>query len=283
MTPCDLACTAARSRLLSVNGMRLHTLEWGQAGRPALCFLHGGSAHAHWFDRVVPAFADRFHVVSLDQRGHGESAWAEPPAYATEDFAGDLLGVMEAFAWRRMMLVGHSMGGHNAMAFAAWHPERVSALVIADSRPSIPHDRLGVMQERGRRPLKRHPTVEAAIAAFRLLPSETVASPALLRHLAIAGVVQHDAGWVYRFDPATRALRRPVDAWSLIGRIMAPTLVVRGEWSPILPADLAVRLRDGIRDARLVEVAGAHHHLVLDRPEAFSDAVNEFVADVDPS
>jgi pimeloyl-ACP methyl ester carboxylesterase len=269
--------------MLAVNGIRLHALEWGEPGRPALCFLHGGSAHAHWFDRVVPAFADRFHVISLDQRGHGESAWPAPPSYATEDFAQDLLGVMEALGWHRMALVGHSMGGHNAMAFAAWHPERISALVIADSRPSIPHERLGVMQERGRRPLRRHATIEAAIAAFRLLPRETVADPALLRHLASAGVVQRDGGWVYRFDPGTRALRRPVDGWTLIGAITAPTLVVRGEWSPILPADLAVRLRDGIRDARLVEIRGAHHHLVLDRPEGFSQALGAFLEDVAPS
>ena len=44
--------------------------------------LHGGAAHAHWFDAVLPALIERFHVVALDQRGHGESTWAAPPAYA---------------------------------------------------------------------------------------------------------------------------------------------------------------------------------------------------------
>jgi pimeloyl-ACP methyl ester carboxylesterase len=81
-----LGCERARSRGVEVNGLRLHFLESGAAGSPPLCFLHGGAAHAHWFDAVIPAFVDRFHVVSLDQRGHGESAWAEPPAYGTEDF-----------------------------------------------------------------------------------------------------------------------------------------------------------------------------------------------------
>ena len=118
-------------------------------GAPPLCFLHGGAAHAHWFDAVVPALADRYHVVSLDQRGHGESAWALPPAYATEDFAADLLGMMDGLGWTRMTLVGHSMGGHNAMAFAAWYPERVSALVVVDSRPALPEDRVERMRARG--------------------------------------------------------------------------------------------------------------------------------------
>jgi len=89
-------CETARARAVGVNGLRLHFLEWGTPGRPALCFLHGGAAHAHWFDLVAPAFADRFHVVSLDQRGHGESQWAEPAAYATQDFVADLIGVMDS-------------------------------------------------------------------------------------------------------------------------------------------------------------------------------------------
>ena len=138
-------CETARRRSFSVNGLALNALEWGEPGRPALCFLHGGSAHAHWFDGVAPAFADRYHVVSLDQRGHGASDWSPAAAYATPDFAGDLLGVADALGWERLTLAGHSMGGHNAMAFAAWHPERLSALVIIDSRPSLPGDRLDRM------------------------------------------------------------------------------------------------------------------------------------------
>ncbi len=167
-----------------MNGVRLHALEWGTANQPALCFLHGGSAHAHWFDQVAPAFADRYHVISLDQRGHGESGWASPPAYATEDFAADLLAVMTALGWAQAVVVGHSMGGHNALAFAAWHPDRVRGLVVVDSRPAISAERLEGMRQRGRRALRPHPTLEEAVAAFRLLPRETVAHPALLAHLA---------------------------------------------------------------------------------------------------
>ena len=151
MTSTTLGCESARSRTLQVRGLRLHFLESGQAGAPALCFLHGGAAHAHWFDRVTPAFTERFHVIALDQRGHGASEWAEPPAYGTEDFTGDLLALMDQLGLARMTVIGHSMGGHNAMTFSAWHPERVSALVIVDSRPAIPAERLQVMHARGRR------------------------------------------------------------------------------------------------------------------------------------
>ena len=270
-------CENARKRSVEVGGLRLSFLEWGMSGRPALCFLHGGSAHAHWFDRVTPAFADRFHVIALDQRGHGESDWAKPPAYATENFAADLLGVIDALGWRRVALVGHSMGGHNAMSFTAWHPDRVSALVIVDSRPSIPVERLGRLRTRGRLMLRPYPTLDAAVRSFRLLPRETVADPAFLAHLGQAGVVERDGQWVYRFDPASNGSRQPVDAWTLLDRITTPTLIVRGELSPNLPRDVVDKLRAAIRGAAFAEVPGSYHHLVLDNPAAFVQAVDPFL------
>src|SRR5262249_36240579 len=74
--PRIFGCESARRRSWSINGLTLSGLEWGAPGRPPLLCLHGGSAHAHWFDAVGPALADRYHVLSLDQRGHGESDWA---------------------------------------------------------------------------------------------------------------------------------------------------------------------------------------------------------------
>src|SRR3989442_2590493 len=192
VTELQMGCATAESRVVRVGRLGLHYLEWGRTDRPPLLFLHGGSAHAHWFDAVASAFADRYHVVSLDQRGHGESEWVRPATYATEDFAGDLLGLFDALGWRQAIVVGHSMGGHNAMAFSGWHPERVRALVIVDSRPSIPEERLKQMHNRGYRALRLHQTREDAVPAFRLLPRETTADPRLLAHLATMGVVARD-------------------------------------------------------------------------------------------
>jgi pimeloyl-ACP methyl ester carboxylesterase len=275
------ACESARTRRLDVRGLGLHGLEWGGPARAGILLLHGGAAHAHWFDAVALGLGEGRHVVALDQRGHGESEWAHPPAYATQDFAADLLGVLDALGWARAVLVGHSMGGHNAIATAAWHPERVRALVIVDSRPTIPAERLAQMKERGVRPPRRHPSVDAAVATFRLLPPDTIADPHLLAHLARASVSWRDGAVSLRFDPACYAAREPVDGWPLLARIAAPTLVVRGELSPILPRPMAERLVGEVPGARLVEVPDAYHHLVLDRPDAFAKAVQEFLDEID--
>jgi len=277
-----LGCETARRRSVVVGELSLSFLEWGTAGRPTLCFLHGGSAHAHWFDRVAPAFNDRFHVIALDQRGHGESEWAKPPAYATENFAADLLGFIDALGLGQVVVIGHSMGGHNAMAFSAWHPDRVRALVIIDSRPMIPTDRLDRLRRRGERTLRPYPSREAAAQSFRLVPRETNADPALLAHMGAAGVVERDGAWVYRFDPASNAERRPVDAWTLLDRITAPTLIARGELSPVLPRDMADKLRSAIRGASLVEIPASYHHVTLDNPAGFVLELGRFLASLRP-
>jgi pimeloyl-ACP methyl ester carboxylesterase len=276
-----LACATARRRRIEVRGLGLHLLEWGRAAPSGVLLLHGGAAHAHWFDAVVPALPGERHLVALDQRGHGQSDWACPPAYATRDFVGDVTGILDALGWTTAVLVGHSMGGHNAIACAAWHPERVRGLVVVDSRPAIPAERLARMRERGERVPRRHPGLEAAVAAFRLLPPDTIADPALLAHLARESVAWRDGAVSLRFDPACYAAREPVDGWPLLRRIAAPALVVRGERSPILPREMADRLRAEIPGARLVEVPDAYHHLVLDRPEAFARALRDFLEALD--
>jgi pimeloyl-ACP methyl ester carboxylesterase len=133
------------------------------------------------------------------------------------------------------------------------------------------------MHARGRRLPRVHASEEAAVASFRLLPRDTLADPALLAHIARAGLARRNGGWGWRFDPATHGARQPVDAWPLLGKITAPTLVVRGGLSPVLPVEMAERLRASIPHARLVTIPNAYHHLTLDAPADFTTALREFL------
>ena len=78
--------------------MRLHYLDYGTAGSTPMLCLHGGAVNAHWFDFVAAGFTDRYHVRALDQRGHGDSAWAEPPDYSYERYAADVTEIVEKLA-----------------------------------------------------------------------------------------------------------------------------------------------------------------------------------------
>ncbi len=278
--PIHFACETARTRALKVGGLTLNALEWGEPGRPALCFLHGGSAHAHWFDGVVATFAGRYHVLSLDQRGHGASEWAPEPAYATEDFAGDLVGVADAMGWARMTVIGHSMGGHNAMGFAAWYPDRTERLVVVDSRPSIPAERLQTMHRRG----DRGPD---APRDARLRAQELPAAAARDRgRSATAGAPG---------PPGHRRARRRASSTASTRRAMAgagpPTAGACSSASPRPPCWCAASTRRScparwrrtcstrLPRARLVEIAGTYHHLVLDAPLPFATVLDAFLSE----
>lgn len=274
-----LATARPASRTIQAKGLSLHLVEWGWRGNPPLVLLHGNSAHARWWDLLALALEGEYHLVALDQRGHGESGWPRPPAYRTEDFVEDLLVLLDTLELGKVTLIGHSMGSHNAMSFAGLFPQRLQALLLVDGRPATPPERIQAMRRRGRRPRYEFPTREAALAAFRLMPTESVAPPALLHHIACHGVIQLGNGrWAYKFDRACDATRIPMDAWPLLPKIGCHTLVVRGEWSPILPRDVAEAMVTAIPGSRMAEIKGAHHHVFLDQPQAFEAVVRQFLA-----
>src|SRR5436190_15482801 len=108
-------------RDINVNGLRLRLLDWGGEGRTPLLLLHGFTGHAHAWDTLSIALQPRFHVLALDQRGHGDSDPAE--TYNAMAAFDDIGGVVSQFGIGPMVLIGLSMGGRNAMYFASKRPE----------------------------------------------------------------------------------------------------------------------------------------------------------------
>src|SRR5438046_4817516 len=120
---------------LRVNGLSLHVLDWGGGDRTPLLLLHGFTGHAHAWDTLAIALQPHFHVYALDARGHGDSDPAD--VYDAAGAFKDLSSVVDQLGVRALTLVGLSMGGRNAMYFAAKRPEMVERLVVLDIGPEI--------------------------------------------------------------------------------------------------------------------------------------------------
>src|SRR6185312_6060394 len=122
-------------RFIEVNGIRLHYLDWGSPDKPPFIMLHGISRVAHQFDHLAPAFATDYHVIAIDMRGHGDSAWSPEGAYLVEDYAKDLAAFVAQLNLRNIVLLGNSTGGRVVQVYAGTHPERVAKLVVEDVGP----------------------------------------------------------------------------------------------------------------------------------------------------
>jgi pimeloyl-ACP methyl ester carboxylesterase len=257
----------------------LHCLDYGGLGQPPLLLLHGGSAHAHWWDFVAPAFTKQFHVMALDQRGHGDSPWTSEWAYGTRHYAADLHEIINSWEFGPPILVGHSMGGHNVLVYAGTYGKTVRAIAAIDSPATYPAFAKQALREMAERPSRRFDSLEAAVAAFRTVPNDTVAAPEIMRQVALNSFRQDwDGKWVHKMDRRTM-LREPIDGSPLLSNIQCPALYVRPASSPMrleYAQEIAARMPHG----HLTIVPESHHHVLLDNPKGLVDALEPFFAEV---
>jgi pimeloyl-ACP methyl ester carboxylesterase len=264
---------------VEAGGLRLHYLDYGTAGKPQMLCVHGGAAHAHWFDFFAPGFTADFHVRALDFRGHGDSQWMIPPDYTYESHAADLDEVADKLGMRDFVLIGHSMGGLISLLYTATYPGRVRALIIVDSSIRMPEERVAMLRSVGRRPGSTYATHEEFLARYRLRPEGTTAAPEIIRHLAECGGRQlPDGSWTHKFDRNVYAERGSFDGIPHCGKLTIPTLVVRGARSARVTPQLIAEAKAQCPTLEVAEVPHADHHVFLDNPPGFERIVKTFLA-----
>jgi len=267
------------SHYVEAGGLRLHYQDYGSTGKPAMLCLHGGAAHAHWFDYIAPGFTGDHHVLALDQRGHGDSEWADPPEYSYERYAADLAEVVEKLDLRDFVLIGHSMGGTVALEFAAAYPGRVGKLIVVDSTLQMNAERVAALRDVGARQGSSHPSRAEFIARFRLRPAGTLAMPAVIRHLAENSARQSSDGrWRHKFDRNVYATRETTDGLPRWNHIRVPALLIKAERSQRISPQVFAEVKARCPQVQLTEVPNCDHHVTLDNPSGFVSAVRSFLA-----
>ena len=267
-------------RYVEANGLRLHYLDWGRSGAPPLLLLHGARSNAHAFDQAADRLRERFHVMAMDHRGHGDSAWSTE-GYGVYEYAADLAAVAHRLSIGAFDLVGHSLGGMVAMTFAWRYPDLLRRLVIVDVGPELNRDGIELIRSETMESPAEFASVDDAFAFARA--RDPLPSDGMLRYRTYHGLKQLPSGkWTWKADPALMAqgLPGPSDDeyWAMLGSISCPTLVLRGEVSALLTRHVARRMTEVLPEGRLLEVSKAGHRVMLDNPKGFLGAIQGFLA-----
>lgn len=274
-----------QEKFITVNGLQLHYVEWGTPSNPSLVLLHGFQSNAHTWDTFSQAMADDYHVLALDQRGHGDTSWAPDGNYASEAFVGDIVGFLEALRLAPTALVGHSMGGRHAAMVAADYADKVRQVVIVDTAAEPSPAIRAMVQQQPATPTPPQPetfdTFEKVIAngkaQYPLTPE------AELRHANYHNLSRGaDGKWRWRWDLALLESRRrnrsqQTDLYTYLQRMRCPTLLVRGERSPLLVPEVAQKMVQTLPKGRLVEVRAAAHTVNADNAEEFNAVTAAFL------
>jgi pimeloyl-ACP methyl ester carboxylesterase len=259
---------------LETDGESLYWESTG-AGSPVL-LCHGlGGNHAVWFQQV-PVLAERYRVVTWDQRGFGRSS-DRAGASGPESAARDLAALLDHLAIARAHVIGQSMGGWAALGLALATPERVASLVLADtlagiSTPSIDAAFDTVLRRAASeplpeaRPLGRHPALGPGFA------EREPARAFLYRELTSLG------------PPPPRAvplrLRRCTRPAAELAGLDVPTLFVVGSEDDLFTPAMVREAAAQLRGARVVEIPGAGHSPYFETPEAWNREVLGFLAEL---
>lgn len=266
---------APTSRFVTINGLRLHYLEWGDPASPHIVCVHGLTSHAHAFDGFARRSCDRFHVISVDVRGRGDSAWSPDGDYTMKAYTDDLEGLVDALGLRRFTLVGTSMGGRISMHYVARHPERVERLVLNDIGPDSEAGSDRITQGAASRP-ESFASLEEAIA-YRAanLPAMAKASAEEQRESAQYALRPGaDGRWVWKHDPVIDRQRARDGAqsypelWGVLARLQCPVLMLWGTASDVLSEAQARRIVTTVAHGTLAPVPGVGHAPTLNEPAA---------------
>ncbi len=236
----------------------------GGAGDPTLVLVHGGGAHAGWWEPVLGALSARQRVVAIDLSGHGDSGH-RPGGYPSRIWVTEVAALLHEVVDGPAAVVGHSLGGRIGTTTAVLCPDRVAALVTLDSvippYGGEPIPRVG--------PRKVYETKDIALKAFRLMPPQPPAEPEIMDRLARRSITQlPDGRYTWRFDPAI--FGEMEDRFGVardIPQVRCPVTIVQGSLSSLTSPELAEQYQELLgRSAETVRFAGSYHHIPLDAP-----------------
>ena len=261
------------TRTFDTSELRLSYTEWGDRGLPAVVLLHGFAQTSHAWDLITLGLADRFHLISLDQRGHGDSEWATDGDYSLETQQNDRDEFIKSLGVSGINLVGLSMGGRNAYVFASRNPHLISNLVVVDTGPN------GMRSGRSR--IRNFVTMPDELDTFEefvervhfYVPQRSLDQ---IRNSLLNNIRQMKNGkWTWKYD---RLLRDPNyrrqaasqdQLWAYWESVKCPSLIIRGGNSDVLTSETVAEMTSRNPFSESAVVLDSGHLVPGDNPAGF--------------
>src|SRR5215207_3864010 len=251
---------------VDVEGGRVSYRAWGKAGLPVAVLVHGGAAHAGWWDHIAPHLATGRRVLAVDLTGHGESAHRE--SYSLDTWADEVMAAARAESPEPPVLFGHSMGGFVVLTAAARYGGGIRGVAAIDSpvREMSPEAKAWVAAGHHVPGNKTYPDRETILGRFRTLPADESSLPYVHEHLAEGSIREVDGGWSWKFDPKIflRSRMEPED----LAEAVCDVTLIRGERG-MATSDITDVVAERLgRNVPVTVIPDAGHHIMLDQPVA---------------
>ena len=259
---------------VAVKDVSLAVAEWpGPAKGPAVVCIHGLTANHTCWASVADVLSPAHRLIAYDLRGRGESDKPER-GYSLALHGEDLLGLLDHFGLRKAVLIGHSLGAHIAVGFAASHPERVARLVLVDGGIDVRAEVLDSLRPAINRLGVEFPSLDMFLGFVRALPMFEGRWNDYLERYFRYDVEVLPTGAV-RSKAARHAIEEEIAnlererLWVWHHRLKAPTLIFRAPDGLLTPTDClmtqeeALALTHAIPRAKLIVVPGTNHYTVL--------------------
>lgn len=255
---------AGRSIFVTADGLRLHLLEYGDAGSRDLLLLPGITSPAPSWEFVAESLSKHFHVYTLDIRGRGLSDAAA--GYSSADYAEEVAGVIEALGLHEPLILGHSMGARIAVAFAALKPEAACPMVVVDPPLTGPDSEpYSISEETFVTSIKQSLAGATADDMRPFFPSWDE------EHLELR------AEWLPTCDieavAQTHRYFHSEDFFDFWPKVAVPTVFIYGAESPAVTDEGAEEVRQRRPDIEQIRVPAAGHMIPFDNFEGFMEVV----------
>jgi pimeloyl-ACP methyl ester carboxylesterase len=265
---------------IDVDGAQISYRCWGGDTPSGLVLVHGGAAHACWWDHVGPLLASDRRVLALDLSGHGDSGRRD--RYSLDGWAREVIAVAAAAGLTEPpVIVGHSMGGFVALRAAGLFGADLKGIAVIDSpvRDLTPEEQ-AAREERAFGPLRVYPTRAAVMARFRPIPDQPTL-PYVREHVAATSIRPVEGGWTWKFDPAV--FGRTGGPLTLLRQLDCRVALFFAEHG-IVPPDTTELMYDKLgQRAPVIEIPAAGHHVMLDQPIALVTGLRTLLSDWDHS